>query len=229
MATGITFDSTAFRAEFRARVLRSKRTMAEVTNETAFQACKAAQKRTPKADLASIEALGITYRTTTKTGKQLKRRKGIYAPTTAFKLIALKEMWTRGPSPRSFANAAALDTAIARKLSRRASSRGFVASWVVPAMRALIRHIHGGASLSGDQAKRFKGTKGSAKPANDSSWNPFAEIESSTGLNGPHQSAASQDRVYNHLERAWNQGLNDVTEEMGQYAETQLQKTLDGN
>lgn len=220
----ITFDSQAFRDEFRKRVLRSKRTIAEVTNEITFQMLKEAYRQTPKADRAQIDALGITYRTVNRKGtKLLKKPKPNFTPNTTFKLIALKELWARGPSPRSFANAAALYQAIQRKLSRRASSVGFIPSGWVPAMRALIRRIHGG-SVAG--TKSFKNSKGGATPATDASWEPFAEIENATGMSAPYQSEASRARVEAELTQAWSKAVDIITADMASYAAKQVENAL---
>ncbi len=226
MSTGIQFDSRAFREEFRKRVLRSKKTLAEIVNEVTFQILRRAWKLTPKADRSAIEALGITYRTMNKKGtKLLKKRKAIIQPTTAFKLIALKAMWRFGPKPRSFASAADLNAAIAKKLGRRSSSVGFIASGWVPAMRRIIMAIHG-RSLTGGGLKTFSKTRGGAKPAVES-FNPFAEIENATGMNAPNQTATSQSRVYRSLEKAWGQALDEETADMAAY-DAPLHSTLDG-
>lgn len=228
MGVHIEFDTKAFREEFRKRVLRSKRTIAEVTNEVAFQILKAWQRLIPVASRAAIEALGITYRTHAKTGKLLKRKQAIYTPTSAFKLIALKSFWQRGPNPRSFANAAELDAAIRKKLAKRNSSVGFVASGPVPAMRALIRKIHGG-SMTGASNRSFKGTKGGATPASDASWNPFVEFENATGLNVPGQSGASSTRVEGALTSTLGRAIEEVTEEMAEFADKEIEKAIHGD
>ncbi len=224
----LTCDTREFREEFKKRVLRSKHTLAEVTNEVTFQILRMWQKLIPKANISEIEALGITYRTMNKAGtRKLKRPKPVYEPTSAFKLISLADMWRRGPSPRSFANAAALDENIRRRLARRRSSVGFVASGPVPAMRALLRKIHGG-NLEGGTGKRYPGTIGSAKPASEESWNPYAEIENGTGLNSPGQSTASANRVYTMLETTYSRAVDAITEDMARYAEKQIEKAIHG-
>lgn len=226
VSTGISFDSTAFREEFRKRVLRSKKTLAEITNEVAFQILRRAWKLTPKADRSQIEALGITYRVTNKKGtKLLKKRKAIISPTTAFKLIRLKALWMFGPKPRTFANRAALDSDAAKKLGRRSSSVGFIASGWVPAMKAIIRKIHG-QTLTGGGLKTFKATKGGAKPAEES-FNPFVEIENATGMNAPNQTSTSQNRVYNELAKAFEQAVDEETADMARH-DAALHATLDG-
>lgn len=224
----IQFDSSAFRAEFKKRVQRSKRSLAEVTNEVAFQILRAAMRRTPKADRSKIESLGISYQTMNKAGtRALKRARAVISPTTRFKLIYLKSLWRAGTSPRLlFANAAALDGVMKKKLARRSSSVGFVASGWVPAMRGLLRKIHG-QSLSGADAKSFPATQGHAIPASDASWNPEAIIENATGMNAPGQSSASQARVENELTEAWQRGVNDVTAEMSAY-EKKIERAFHG-
>lgn len=219
------FDTSEFRREFRARVLRSKRTLAEVTNEVTFQILREAYRRTPKADRSKIESLGITYQTMNKAGtKALKRKKGIYRPTTAFKLITLKGLWKWGPKPRTFPSAAAIDEFTRKKLAKRNSSVGLVASGFVPAMRAMIRKL-GGKSLTGGEARVFKGTKGKGRPAEEG-WNPFAEIEHATGMSIPHQSSASQARVSKEVEDAWVGAVDVVTEEMATHVARQVEKAL---
>lgn len=229
MSGSIKMDVSDFQEEFRKRVKRSKRTLAEVTNEAGFQILHKAQELTPKADLAAIESLGVTYRERAKNGKMLKRKQSIFTPTDAFKLIALKEMWSRGPSPRSFANAAALAEATRKKLARRKSSRGFIASGWVPAMRALIRRLRGGKSLSGPDAKRFPATKGGAIAANEDNWSPFVEITNATGMSAPGQSAASQTRVHDELETAWKKAIEHVTEDWSSYAAKQIENAVHGD
>lgn len=227
MGLEIKFDSVAFREEFQKRVLRSRRTIGEVTNEIAFQILKRWQQYIPTAKRSIIEALGITYRTVDKKGKTLKRRQAIYNPTTTFKLIALKEMWMRGPKPRTFANREQLEDVIRKKLGRRSSSVGFVASGPVPALRALVRAVHGG-SLTGRMTKSFKGTKGRATVADESEWTPFVEFENATGMNGPNQSAVSQARVERSLTATLERALGDVTQDMADHAAERIERTLQG-
>lgn len=217
-------DTGVFQAEFRKRVLRSKSSIAEVTNEVTLQILFAWQKLIPKANRAEIEALGITYRTTAKSGKLLKRKKAIYSPTTAFKLIALKALWRNGPSPRSFGNAGELDEAIRRKLALRSSSVGFVASGPVPAIRALLRKVQGKGSWG--QSRSYPGTKGKGIPASEESWSPFAEIENATGMNGPHQTEASKTKIEAMLTSTWQRALAAVVEEWADYVAKQIEKAL---
>lgn len=215
-------DTREFQKEFRKRVLRSRRTIGEVTNEVAFQILRAWQRLIPKASRAIIEALGITYRTRTKTGKLLKRKQAIYTPTSAFKLIALKEMWKRGPNPRSFANRQQLDEQVRKKLGRRSSSVGFVATGPVPAMRALLKKIHGAAPPG---LRTFPGTKGSAKAADEGSWNPEVTIENATGMNGPFQTAVSSARVESELMAQLQKAVDEVAQDMAAY-EKKIEKVL---
>lgn len=229
MGPTIKFYSEDFRREFRERVKRSNSTIAELVNEAAFQIMREWQKLIPKADRTQIEALGITYRTTNKKGtRALKRKIAVYSPTSAFKLITLKNLWKFGPSPRSLASAAALDDLVRRKLARRNSSVGFVASGPVPAMRALLRKIHSG-GMTGAENKVYPGTKGSARPAIEGTWSPFAEIRNATGMNGPNQDETSRGRVFNKLMETYHKAVGNVTAEWHQYACRRLERTLHGD
>lgn len=219
------FDSEAFRLQFKKRVLRSKRTIAEVTNEVAFQILRAAMKRTPRANRTEIEALGISYETMNKKGtRALKRRRAVIDPTNRFKLIFLKNLWRYGPKPRTFANAAAIAEAAKKKLGRRSSSVGSIASGWMPALRALLHKIHG-ANLSTGEGRTFKWTHGSGTPASDGSWSPEVIIENATGMNAPHQSSASVARVESDLTTAWQVSLQEETNAMWRY-EKKLEAAL---
>lgn len=222
----IKLDTSDFQTEFRKRVERSKRTLPQLINEATLQILVYAQRITPRGDLAAIEALGITYRDRSKTGKLLKRKKSVFNPTTSFKLIALKQMWKRGPSPRSFGSAQELDNAIRRQLSRRKSSISFVASGFGPAIKEIIRRVRGGRAIGADKVKAFPHTHGSAQPATNDTWEPYAVIEHATGMNAPGQTAVSQNRVLNELETAWRSGVDHVVEDWAEYAAKQLENAI---
>ena len=102
---------------------------------------------------------------------------------------------------------------------------GFVASGPVPAMRALLRKIHG-AVLSGGDNRTWKATKGGAKPASEESWNPFCEIENATGMNVPGQSEASSARVHAELEKSWHQAIAEETDDLAAHAAKRIEKAL---
>lgn len=222
----IKMDTSEFQREFRARVQRSKRTLAEVTDQAGLQILRKAYELTPKADVAAIEALGVTYRDRTKTGKLLKRRRSIFNPTGQFKLIALKAMWKNGPSPRSFGSAQELDAAIKRKLSRRKSSIGFVAYGWVFLMRQLIKKVRSRVEIP--TGKRFPNAQGSAQGANPDSWSPYVEVVNATGMSAPGQSAESQNRVTNELETAWRKAVDATVADWADYAAKELEKSIHG-
>lgn len=225
MSEGITidFDMDSFQRDFEARMLRSSKSLSVNINRTMNDAVSKAIRNTRMADRPAIEALGVTYITTGKSGKTLKKPKAQYNPTTRFQAIFAARLRRTGVNPRKM-GAAAFKQAAAKALAARMRGIGYLRSGWFAAGRLFARAT-GRAFDPGGAASHGK-AKGAGKLAEEG-WSPFAEMETWAALNDKGQSGESKARVKSTLEGALAKAFSEIQADWTRHTEDELQRVWD--
>lgn len=223
--TEIKFNADEFQREFRLRVMRSRKTLSEVVNWTAFRILRRLIELAPRARKSDIENLaGVQrYQKFGKKGKLLKKLRTVFNKDSRFRAIFAAELRRKGKNPKAFGKGA-FDEAMRKRLLRRIAAVGFLASgWVKP-LRKMVAAIGGGSV--GNLPKMFPRSIGDGTPAKFNDWSPSAEFYNGNGMNsGPEDSRRRVEQMLSgNIERAFAEETN----EMHDHAVKELNRALGG-
>lgn len=217
------FDATEFQKQFRERVARSKRTLPEICNHTAYIIAGIAFKRMKKAHRSEIEKLGVAgYRVFAKSGKRLKNRKILYNTAGPMRSIYVAGLRAKGIDPRSM-KPGEISANVIKALSARLKSIGFLAVGLLPIIKKFA-YATGNKPEAGGDVKQKGRAKGSATVAKDG-WAPTAQFEHGS-LTTKGQTSAASSRAVEYASDAIGRAFDEQAREWESYAAKKLNESL---